>query len=160
MSFELAAVISDDEKDVLFWHMPEERQQAFLPDPKTSQAMVDPRRLSDPSDMSLWDALVKHREHMAGTVHIHPWTGSAHPSSEDITSYEAFEFWRNYVRRYRWWVATFSHLVVVRWQGPGKHDYKVTEVEKDRQPWWVEELRQRSRISKVPKEAANAAEVQ
>ena len=127
MTLEAAAVISADEKEVLFWHLPADRSVAFLPD----------------TAGTLWDALRKHWRQMAGTVHSHPGHGIPHPSYEDLTSYDAFEFWSD--RRFRWWVASMDRLVRVEWEGPERYDYRVTPVDKDAEPPWVDELRRLSR---------------
>jgi len=120
---EAAVVVGLDEKQVLYWHLPPNRNRIALPDsPK------------------LWTIYWENRLLMSGQAHSHPGTGWPGPSWEDITTYEPCEAALG--RRYKWWIASMDRLVVVTWKGPGRYDYETTPVYEE--PPWVNELRRHS----------------
>ncbi len=137
-TIEAAVVVGLDEREVLYWHCPPNRNVVSLPDsPK------------------LWDVFWENRLKMSGQAHSHPGFGWPGPSYEDITTYEACE--AGLGRRYKWWIASMDHLVVVEWCGPKPIDYKVTRVLDEGEHPWVTELR---RLSQPEESHPNQKEVQ
>jgi hypothetical protein len=119
---ETAAVIGLD-GTVLHWHLPSGRTSGSIPDSRT-----------------LWDVLWENRERLAGVAHTHPGGGVPRPSWEDVTTFAAVE--AGLGQRLSWWIASASHVVVLRHTGPGRHDYRGPELLDE--PPWVAELRRLS----------------
>lgn len=108
----------------VFWHVPEGRSGGALPD----------------SD-KLWDVMWEHRKAaFLGFAHSHPHHGVPGPSWTDVTTFSAVE--RGLGRRLEWWIASMDRVIVLRWCGPGKHDYKSNLVEEE--PAWGAKLRELS----------------
>ncbi len=106
------------------WHLPDDRSGGALPDSR-----------------SLWDILWGLRkEETLGFAHSHPGAGVPGPSWIDITTFAAVELGLG--RRMTWWITSSDRVIVLRWEGPGKHDYTETLVE---EPEWVEQLREHSK---------------
>jgi len=114
----------------IFWHLPEDRTVASLPDSR-----------------SLWDQFWEHRADVVGFAHSHPgadhWPG---PSYEDLTTFAAVE--RGLGRRLAWWITNETSLVALMWAGPKEYDYEVERVQAEREPPWVVELRNKSKGTK------------
>lgn len=109
----------------VFWHLPPDRSGGALPDSRT-----------------LWDVLWGARkEEFLGFAHSHPHHGVPGPSWTDLTTFAAVELGLG--RRLEWWIASMDRVIVLRWAGPGKHDYTTSLVEDE--PEWAEQLREHSR---------------
>lgn len=96
---------------------------------------------SIPDSKILWDKIWNLRDIVQGFAHTHPGTGVPGPSFEDITTFSAVELALG--RRLSWWIATDSHLSLVKWIGPHKYTYWV-EVVSGEDPSWLKNLRQLS----------------
>jgi hypothetical protein len=107
----------------LWWHCPEGRTVASLPDSRR-----------------LWDVLWQGRDHIVGFAHTHPGTGMPGPSYEDVTTFAAVE--AGLGRRLLWYVLTINVVVVCWWVGPGRLAYAKGTV--DEVPAWADELRRLS----------------
>jgi proteasome lid subunit RPN8/RPN11 len=90
-----------------------------------------------PDSRELWDVIWKHRERLAGVAHSHPGGGVPGPSHEDVTTFSAVELALG--RRLDWWITSADAVVVGRWEGPHKYDYRAERVEPE--PAWTERLR-------------------
>lgn len=123
-----AAVVLGPNDQPIYWHTPPNRNTVALPDSR-----------------SLWLVYMEHRNDMVGQAHSHPGLGWPGPSWEDVTTYEACE--SGLGKRYKWWIASTDHLVVVEWCGPDRYHYKTTRVPVELEPPWVAELR---RLSQEP----------
>jgi hypothetical protein len=123
MTIEAAVVVGLDGEQVLYWHLPPNRNIVALPD-----------------SGALFRVFQENKLLMAGGAHSHPGTGWPAPSWEDITTNHCIDTY--FGRRYKWWVASMDRLVLVEWGGPGKFDYRVTKVYQE--PGWVQELRRLS----------------
>jgi hypothetical protein len=109
----------------VFWHLPPDRSGGALPDSR-----------------KLWDVLWDLRAtEFLGFAHSHPHFGTPGPSHTDITTFSAVE--RGLGRRLEWWIASMDRVIVLRWTGPGKHDYTATPVEEE--PDWVAQLREHTK---------------
>lgn len=108
----------------VFWHLPMGRTGGSLP---------DSRHLWD----VLWDL---RREPFLGFAHSHPGSGVPGPSDIDITTFAAVEMGLG--RRLTWWITSSTHVICLRWRGPGKFDYNAFLVE---EPDWAGKLREHSR---------------
>jgi hypothetical protein len=120
---EAAMVIGLDGEQVLYRHLPPNRSAGGIPDSGV-----------------LWRVYQENKLTMAGGAHSHPGRGWPEPSWEDVTTNEVVEFCLG--RRYKWWITSMDRLVVVEWEGPGKHKYRVTRLSEE--PGWVQELRRLS----------------
>lgn len=108
----------------VFWHLPAGRTGGSLPDSR-----------------KLWDVLWELRKEVTlGVAHSHPGFGVPGPSWTDITTFAAVELGLG--RRLAWPIITMDHVAIVRWTGPGKHDYKGELAEEFS---WVPELRNHSK---------------
>lgn len=119
--------------EILYWHNPEGRSEAYLPDSRT-----------------LWEVIWENRDKVIGFAHSHPGVGVPGPSWEDITTFAAVEAALG--KRLNWWIINKNSSALIKWIGPGIHDYtrlfrgdSVTGVisEKQRMPW-IDELRKAS----------------
>lgn len=122
-----AGVLISKSGDPIYWHLPEDRTAASLPDSR-----------------SLWDVTWEHRMSVLGFAHSHP--GAGHypsPSNEDLTTFSAIE--RGLGRRLTWWIANDSALTILLWAGPSEYIYAAEHVRVGHEPPWVVELRQKSK---------------
>jgi hypothetical protein len=115
-----AAVVIDHEGTPIHWHVPPGRTAGSLPDSR-----------------ELWDVLWNHRDRLSGVAHSHPGGGIPGPSHEDVTTFSAVELALG--RRLNWWITSADAVVVARWQGPDRYDYRSDRV--DPEPTWAEKLR-------------------
>jgi hypothetical protein len=126
MSVEVGVLLAWDAKQFaipIFWHFPEGRNAAYLPDSRT-----------------LWDEIWNNRERVLGFAHSHPGSGIPGPSYEDLTTFAAVESALG--KRLFWWITNSDVLVRIFWIGPNKLDYHVTLVYD--KPVWLSRLRQES----------------
>ena len=107
----------------LHWHLPQGRTGGSLPDSRT-----------------LWDILWDNRDTLLGFAHSHPGSGVPGPSQTDVTTFAAVEAALGH--RLDWWITSSDKLIILRWTGPGRHDYGALPVW--REPVWVKELRRLS----------------
>ena len=91
---------------VLYWHNPEGRSEAYLPDSR-----------------SLWEVMWENRHRLSGFAHSHPGSGPVSPSWEDVTTFAAIEAALG--RRLNWWIVNKYHISLVTWKGPDKCNYQV-----------------------------------
>lgn len=87
---EAGAVIGAGGK-VLYWHLPDGRSGAHLPDSR-----------------DLWDVLWENRGRVVGFAHSHPGSGAPWPSLTDLTTFSAVE--RGLGKRLIWWIASSDSL--------------------------------------------------
>lgn len=102
------------------WHLPAGRTSGSLPDSR-----------------GLWDVFWEQRHHLAGFAHSHPGSGWPGPSWTDLTTFAAIEAALG--RRLDWWITSSDRLIVLRWVGPGRHQYD--EELLFTEPEWVVQLR-------------------
>ena len=81
-----AAVVLDRTETPLYWHAPDGRTSAFIPD-----------------SHDLWALLWANRERVFAVAHTHP-RGHLKPSSEDHSTFAAVE--AGLGRRLVWWIVT------------------------------------------------------
>jgi len=105
MSIETAVVINN-EKRAIYWHLPEGRSAAYLPDSR-----------------NLWDVIWENREDLSGIAHSHPGGGTPGPSYEDVTTFAAVESALG--KRLDWWIMSRDQIVLIQWAGPDKYDYRM-----------------------------------
>lgn len=119
---EVGAVV-DRQGNVIFWHMPPDRQTCALPDSR-----------------GLWEVLLENKDVIQGVAHSHPGSGTPGPSHTDVTTFAALE--AGLGRRLDWWITSANAMVVCRWVGPGRLSYApiVLTVE----PLWADRLRELS----------------
>jgi len=115
-----AGVVIDRDGEPIHWHVPAGRTAGSLPDSR-----------------ELWDVLWSNRDRLAGVAHSHPGGGIPGPSHEDVTTFSAVELALG--RRLDWWITSADAVVVLRWQGPDKYDYRAERV--DPEPAWTARLR-------------------
>jgi hypothetical protein len=123
-----AGVLINLEGEVLYWHLPEDRQSVILPDSPT-----------------LWDIIWTNRAYITGFAHSHPGNGWPGPSQMDLTTFKAIE--DGIGRNLKWWITSSDHLVVIRRnpdEGEGKPKYLIRKL--DTEPSWVRKLRELSGI--------------
>lgn len=128
--FREACVVVGFRGEPIYWHLPEARTAASLPDSRR-----------------LWDVLWENRAPLQGVAHSHPGAGLPIPSWQDYTTFAGVELALG--RRLVWWIASRDSLVTVLWAGPGTYDYVVlplsgTAAEQYR---WLPELRRTSNYS-------------
>jgi len=119
----------------LFWHLPEGRTVASLPDSR-----------------DLWSVLWEHRKNLVGVAHSHPGGGVPGPSYTDVTTFAAVEAGLGV--RLNWWITSATHLIVARWVGPDRLSYEGTLIEEE--PLWANLLRDFSEQMKKEREIHNA----
>lgn len=107
----------------IFWHQPAGRTGGSIPDTR-----------------ELWDVLWEARDTVKGFAHSHPGGGVPGPSWTDVTTFAAIEAALG--RRLDWWITSSERLVVLNWQGPGRHTYRSEVILSE--PDWASELRSRS----------------
>jgi len=104
----------------LYWHLPQNRTVASLPDSR-----------------DLWDAFWDNRRELLGFAHSHPGGGIPGPSHTDVTTFAAVEDALGV--RLDWWITSDDHVVVCQWVGPDRLNYKVQLL--DTEPYWASALR-------------------
>jgi len=124
MSIEVGVLVNLD-CEPFFWHLPEGREVASLPDSR-----------------DLWNIIWDHRDEVLGFAHSHPGSGVPEPSEEDLTTFAAVE--SGLGKRLVWWVTSRDESIELYWRGPGKLDYGTVPVMYE--PEWMSELRTLSRF--------------
>lgn len=119
-----AGVVIDSDHNPIHWHLPPGRSSGALPD-----------------SQELWDVLWKNCGNMLGFAHTHPWYGTPHPSSTDLSTFRAVELALG--RRLFWWIVTFDQIAYALWDEK-LQQYEVRAIGGDNISW-LEELRRRSR---------------
>jgi proteasome lid subunit RPN8/RPN11 len=120
MSIETGVVVRYDGFP-FYWHLPEGRNSAYLPD-----------------SHYLWEILWNNRHDILGFAHSHPGGGVPGPSGIDITTFEAIE--KALGRELVWWITSSEATVVVRKYG--KHgDWVTTRVLNEEGFRWLPKLR-------------------
>jgi hypothetical protein len=118
-----AGVVLDLGGNPLYWHAPQDRSGAYLPDTR-----------------DLWCVIWENRDNLSGIAHTHPGSGIPGPSMEDLTTFAAVE--SGLGQRLVWWIATSDHLRAFTWVGPDRLDYQV--LCDGSSPNWVDQLRELS----------------
>jgi hypothetical protein len=135
-SFIEAGVVVDKGDKPMVWHHPDGANGGHLPDEQ--RVFPADRPLSGARE--LWQFFDKNYKSIRGFAHSHP--GDMYePSWTDITTFAVLE--SELCTRYDWWIVTRHRVSLVRWKGPGIHDYSVELLETE--PAWAGELRARSR---------------
>ena len=103
--------------------------------------------VSIPDDRGLWEVIWDLRDRIDGVAHTHPGTGFPSPSLEDLTTFMAVE--AGLGRRLLWWIVSSGHASLCTWspatsEERGELGYDVHFLHSDEEPWWAEELRERS----------------
>jgi hypothetical protein len=119
---EAAAVIGQGGA-VIHWHLPAGRSSGALPDSR-----------------ELWEVIWQRRAELLGIAHSHPGSGLPAPSFEDVTTFSAVELALG--TRLAWWITSADRVVVCRWIGPNKYDYRAELIE---EPSWTAALRRWSK---------------
>lgn len=117
-----AGVVIGLDGQPIYWHLPENRSVAYLPD-----------------SQKLWDVIWENRNNILGYAHSHPGGGTPGPSHEDITTFSAIELALG--KRLKWWIISqdFSSSVIrLRWIGPNKYDYAGQLDSREKLDWWEE----------------------
>lgn len=116
-------LLLDLKQEIIYWHNPEGRSEAYLPDSRT-----------------LWEVIWENRNKISGFAHSHPGNGIPAPSQEDITTFAAVEAALG--KRLNWWIVNKYSNALIVWRGPDKHDYTRLAgiIEEFRAPW-VQKLR-------------------
>lgn len=115
-------VLINKNDNPIHWHLPPGRSGGALPDSRT-----------------LWNQIWDNRHYILGFAHSHPGSGEPGPSWTDITTFAAIEAALG--KRLDWWITSSDQMVVVKWIGPGKHEYACQRM---RDSWWVAKLRRLS----------------
>lgn len=68
----------------------------------------------------LWDEIWENRKIVGGVAHTHPWTGTTHPSYEDVTTFRAIE--AGLGELLLWPIITFTHVNYFSWHDQGELD--------------------------------------
>lgn len=118
---EAGLVVGRDDKP-LRWHTPNDASGGALPD-----------------NRALWEFFRDNWQIIRGFAHTHP-EGCDGPSWTDVTTFAAIELGLDL--RFDWWIIT-ERAALVRWKGPGIHDYQTTHLLAS--PTWASALRDRSR---------------
>ena len=123
-----AGVVIGLDGQPLYWHAPDNRSVAYLPDSHL-----------------LWEIFWEHRKHLSGFAHSHPGSGIPGPSHEDLTTFAAVE--SGLGKRLNWWIISSDKLIRLNWVGPEKLDYQISILEED--PEWILILREKSNYQGV-----------
>jgi proteasome lid subunit RPN8/RPN11 len=118
-----AGVVLDLKGAPLYWHLPRDRTFGSLPDSK-----------------DLWEVFWENRDDLSGFAHSHPGSGTPWPSPTDISTFSAVEL--ALAARLDWWITSSDGLVLVRWVGPAKYNYRVQIANEHKS--WIQELRAHS----------------
>lgn len=113
-----AGVLIDFQGNTIYWHLPEDRNVAALPDSR-----------------SLWDVIWEHRSIVSGFAHSHPGAGVPGPSYTDVTTFAAIESALG--KRLDWFITSSDSLSLVRWMGPGKLSYSGRSISPGNRNWLV-----------------------
>lgn len=131
MSIETGVVINLGDEPI-YWHLPEGRNAAYLPDSR-----------------KLWDVIWENRDNVWGFAHSHPGAGVPSPSQEDITTFAAIE--KGIGRRLTWWICSADTTIEVRHNFASvrcpvefRHQYHQWPVNERLFPSWLGELRRLS----------------
>ena len=124
MTIEAGVVIGNDGEPI-YWHLPQDRSVAYLPDSK-----------------DLWDIFWENRFSLKGFAHSHPGYGVPSPSWTDITTFAAVE--AGLGRRIDWWICSGDSIVLLNWVGPEKYQYSIMLVTEKFD--WIKELRNNSKF--------------
>jgi Prokaryotic homologs of the JAB domain len=117
-----AAVVIDQDDHPIYWHLPEGRTAASIPDSR-----------------DLWMVLWNGREQLAGVAHTHP-AGVDQPSSIDLVTFRACE--DGLGRRLSWWIVTPTEVMLCSHDETDPRGYRCHP---DPTPHaWVELLRHHS----------------
>lgn len=119
-------LVIDWRGDALHWHAPADRTSVALPD-----------------SHDLWEFLIENVAIVSGFAHTHPGSGVPGPSHTDLTTFAAVE--AGLGTRLDWWILSSDSMILVRWEGPGRLDYR--DVEVSQVPHWADEIRRRSGIA-------------
>lgn len=117
-----AGVLLDRKGLPIYWHKPEDRSSAALPD-----------------SSDLWKEIWDNRDIVAGFAHSHPGGGTPHPSHTDLTTFAAVE--AGLGMRLFWWITSEDDVSLVLWTGPDRLDYTVRSVKPMFEPSWTDHLR-------------------
>lgn len=79
----------------IYWHAPPHRSSVYIPD-----------------SVELWDVVWENRSDILGFAHSHPGNGSPWPSSEDLSTFHAWE--QSLGRTLRWWITTSDCVMEFR----------------------------------------------
>jgi hypothetical protein len=123
-----AGVVLDLDGVPLWWHAPNNRTVASLPDSRP-----------------LWDVFWQERDRISGFAHSHPGSGTPGPSYEDVTTFAAIE--SGLGRHLLWHILSADVVVVCWWVGPERLAYAKGTV--DEVPTWAAELRRLSNESET-----------
>lgn len=117
-----AAVVIDADDQPTYWHLPEGRTAASIPDSR-----------------DLWMVLWSGRERLAGVAHTHP-AGATQPSATDLVTFRACE--DGLGRRLSWWIVTPTEVMLCTHDSDDPRGYRC---QPDPTPHaWVEALRHHS----------------
>lgn len=129
MAIETGVVLDLDNKPI-FWHCPQNRGTAILPDSR-----------------ELWDVIWENRANISGFAHTHPFhCGAPAPSGTDITTFIAIE--KALGKRLDWWILSLDNVCLVKWLGPDEKVY-VRYTTEGPEPEWAVELRKLSELSET-----------
>lgn len=118
-----AGVLIDLDGNPIFWHLPQDRSVAYLPDSRT-----------------LWNEIWHDRKRISGFAHSHPGCGIPGPSQEDLTTFAAVELALG--KRLIWWIVSGDEIVELVWVGPDKLHYETRPRRRGSSFFsWVQELR-------------------
>lgn len=99
---------------------------------------------SIPDDRSLWDYIWENRERIGGVAHTHPWSGEAHPSHTDLTTYAAIE--AGLGKRLCWPVVTMTEVRYFGYADPAQ-DYEEYTPEFAVNEAWLHGINEMRRLS-------------
>jgi hypothetical protein len=125
-------VVINTNGEPVYWHEPNGRSSGSLPDSR-----------------DLWNVLWRAHQDgwLAGVAHSHPGSGVPHPSHEDTTTFIAIE--KALGRALSWWITSADRLILINRSKDstfGHIVYAIREIDVEREPAWVVELRRRSGI--------------
>jgi proteasome lid subunit RPN8/RPN11 len=118
-----AGVILDLKGRPIYWHNPENRSVAYLPD-----------------SVDLWEVFWKNKEKVSGFAHSHPGSGNLGPSWEDLTTFKAVELGLG--KRLDWWIINEENICIVKFFS--KDDFGIFHCKDKMDIEWVDKLRELS----------------
>jgi hypothetical protein len=97
MSTTEAGVVVGHGNEPIYWHLPQDRSVAYLPD-----------------NRDLWDAIWTSFQdgNLLGFAHSHPGKGIPYPSTTDIDTFQNIEAALG--RPLSWWIASEDHVVLIQ----------------------------------------------
>lgn len=125
MSLE-AGVVFDFDMNPIYWHVPENREIAYIPDSR-----------------ALWNFLWENKDNVFGFAHSHPGPWKPRPSSTDLKTFSSIEL--SLGKRFLWPIISKDDITLLAWRGESKYDYR--EVFLDQKLHWLTELRDVSYIN-------------